>query len=47
MGREVQSHDGELRAHAFEEEEGEMFPKVRRAFKKDELVLPAEEPTGA
>ncbi|TMC46670.1 MAG: hemerythrin domain-containing protein [Chloroflexi bacterium] len=23
--------------HAFEEEEGEMFPKVRRAFKKDEL----------
>jgi hemerythrin superfamily protein len=23
--------------HAFEEEEGKMFPKVRRAFKKDEL----------
>jgi len=23
--------------HAFEEEEGEMFPKVRRAFSKDEL----------
>ena len=23
--------------HAFEEEEGEMFPKVRRIFKKDEL----------
>jgi hemerythrin superfamily protein len=23
--------------HAFEEEEGEMFPKVRRLFKKDEL----------
>jgi hypothetical protein len=23
--------------HAFEEEEGEMFPTVRRAFKKDEL----------
>jgi hemerythrin superfamily protein len=23
--------------HAFEEEEGRMFPKVRRAFKKDEL----------
>jgi hemerythrin superfamily protein len=24
--------------HAFEEEEGKMFPKVRRAFKKDELL---------
>jgi hemerythrin superfamily protein len=23
--------------HAFEEEEGKMFPKVRKAFKKDEL----------
>jgi hemerythrin superfamily protein len=23
--------------HAFEEEEGKLFPKVRRAFKKDEL----------
>jgi hemerythrin superfamily protein len=23
--------------HAFEEEEGKMFPRVRRAFKKDEL----------
>ena len=23
--------------HAFEEEEGKMFPKVRRAFTKDEL----------
>jgi hemerythrin superfamily protein len=26
-----------IQHHAFEEEEGKMFPKVRRAFKKDEL----------